>query len=210
MKKVIAAALVVLAVTLGARHLGHALPILGAHAPTSKASGPGPVTGQGPGHYTVQRFPAPGTCHVRMRSAGNPLPDAHCTPGATNPAVSQANLASTICRAGYTTSIRPGTSITNPEKQASARSYGYTGPFGAAEFDHLVSLELGGSPNDPRNLWIEPQSSGFTAAGFTLNPKDKVEHALNKAVCGGRVSLTAAQHAIATDWTTALTSLHVQ
>ena len=37
----------------------------------------------------------------------------------------------------------------------------------------------------------------------TPNPKDKVEDALNAAVCEGRVSLTAAQDAIAADWLTA-------
>ena len=37
----------------------------------------------------------------------------------------------------------------------------------------------------------------------TPNPKDKVENALNAAVCEGRVSLTAAQDAIAANWLTA-------
>jgi hypothetical protein len=62
------------------------------------------------------------------------------------------------------------------------------------ELDHLVPLELGGS-NDATNLWSERPP--------TPNPKDKVEDALNAAVCQGRVSLAAAQHAIAADWLTA-------
>ena len=62
------------------------------------------------------------------------------------------------------------------------------------ELDHLVPLELGGS-NDATNLWPEYPP--------TPNPKDKVENALNAAVCEGRVSLTAAQDAIAADWLTA-------
>ena len=37
----------------------------------------------------------------------------------------------------------------------------------------------------------------------TPNPKDKVEDKLNAAVCDGRVSLSAAQKAIAADWLTA-------
>jgi hypothetical protein len=36
----------------------------------------------------------------------------------------------------------------------------------------------------------------------TPNPKDKVENALNAAVCDGRVTLAAAQNAIASDWLT--------
>ena len=37
----------------------------------------------------------------------------------------------------------------------------------------------------------------------TPNPKDKVENALNAAVCDGHVALAAAQDAIASDWLTA-------
>jgi hypothetical protein len=62
------------------------------------------------------------------------------------------------------------------------------------ELDHLVPLELGGS-NDASNLWPEYPP--------TPNPKDKVEDALNAAVCGGRMKLAAAQIAIAADWLTA-------
>jgi len=63
-----------------------------------------------------------------------------------------------------------------------------------SELDHLVPLELGGS-NDITNLWPE--------VGRIPNPKDSVENALNHAVCDGRVRLTAAQNAIASDWLTA-------
>ena len=62
------------------------------------------------------------------------------------------------------------------------------------ELDHLVPLELGGS-NDATNLWPEYPP--------TPNPKDKVENALNAAVCDGRITLAAAQNAIAADWLTA-------
>jgi hypothetical protein len=64
------------------------------------------------------------------------------------------------------------------------------------EYDHLVPLELGGDPNDPRNLWVEP--------GASPNPKDGVESKLHQLVCEGRVPLAAAQEAIADDWTTAM------
>jgi len=55
---------------------------------------------------------------------------------------------------------------------------------------------------DPRNLWVQP--------GSIPNPKDSVENRLHTAVCTGKVTLGDAQHAIATDWTTALTVTGVQ
>jgi len=60
--------------------------------------------------------------------------------------------------------------------------------------DHLVSLELGGSPNSPHNLWPEP--------GGSPNPKDKLEGALHDLVCSHRMTLTDTQNAIARDWVT--------
>jgi hypothetical protein len=90
--------------------------------------------------------------------------------------------------------------VTSPEKRANAAAYRYTGSLAVAEYDHLVSLELGGDPNDPRNLWVEPNAT--SARGFA-NPKDAVEDRLNHAVCTGRVPLAAAQHVIAANWTTA-------
>src|SRR5213076_543381 len=47
-------------------------------------------------HYTVQQQPAASSCHYRY-IAGEPLENPACTPGAISPAVTQANLASTIC-----------------------------------------------------------------------------------------------------------------
>lgn len=59
-----------------------------------------------------------------------------------------------------------------------------------------MPLELGGDPNDPRNLWVQP--------GPSPNPKDDVELQLHDLVCQGTVPITIAQQAIATDWTTAV------
>ena len=152
--------------------------------------------GPGPTNYTYQPQPAPGTCHWRTADNGETLPDPNCTPGATNPKVTQDTLADTICKTGYTKSIRPPHDITDAEKRANAASYSYTGSFSDIEYDHLVPLELGGDPNDARNLWVEP--------GESPNPKDGIEHKLHQRVCAGTVPLAAAQQAVATDWTTAL------
>lgn len=70
-------------------------------------------------------------------------------------------------------------------------AYGVTG---VNELDHLVPLELGGS-SDVSNLWPEP--------GPIPNPKDRIENAVRRAVCAGKVPLALAQHAMAADWTTA-------
>ena len=162
------------------------------------AVGPGPES-----HYAVQAQPAPGSCHYGSDD-NQPLPDPNCTPGAVSPAVTQANLATTICRkGGYTSGVRPPVSVTDKEKIANAKSYGYTGSLGDAEYDHLVSLEIGGDPNDPQNLWIEPPSPGHRAGSGISNPKDKVEARLHTAVCTHQVTLAAAQQAIAHNWVTA-------
>ncbi|MBF6060645.1 hypothetical protein IU500_07620 [Nocardia terpenica] len=151
--------------------------------------GPGPT-----GTYVVE--PQPSDCHYQQSADGQTLPDSRCTPGATNPKVTPDTLDSTICKSGYTRSIRPPVSITDREKALNAKSYDYTGALSAAEYDHLIPLEVGGDPNDPRNLWVEP--------GASPNAKDSVENRLHQLVCARTVSLRAAQEAIATDWTTAL------
>lgn len=181
-------------------------PSTSASGSTSADQGSGRALAYGPGPqktYTVQAQPPAGSCHVGY-DHGQPLPDPACTPGALSPAVTQATLATTICRkGGYTGTIRPPVGITNKEKAANAKSYGYTGPLHDAEYDHLISLQLGGDPNDPRNLWVEPPSPGHKAGAGPNNPKDAVETRLHTAICNGQVTLAAAQKAIATDWETA-------
>src|SRR5664280_396308 len=88
------------------------------------------------GSHVVQPQPAPGSCHVRGNFPFN-MSDLHCTPGALNPAVTQATIGSTICRRGYTSTIRPSTSITGPEKLASIRAYGFHRGSSSFEYDHL-------------------------------------------------------------------------
>jgi hypothetical protein len=107
------------------------------------------------------------------------------TPGVLNPAVTQATIHSTICLAGWTRTVRPPVSYTNRLKVAQLRRYGLAGPRSAFQEDHLISLELGGSPTDPRNLWPEPYPR---AAGV-----DRIENELNHDVCAGKLSLAEAQ-----------------
>ncbi|WP_127356145.1 hypothetical protein [Actinacidiphila soli] len=193
------------------------IPVSGSDAKPSGTAAPAPSgsahalpVGAGPQtHYTVQAQPAAGSCHYRYDHK-EPLPDPVCTPGAVSPAVTQANLSTTICRkGGYTSGIRPSAYITGKEKAANAKSYGYTGSFRDAEYDHLLSLQLGGDPNDYRNLWVEAPDPGHRTGAGPNNNKDKVENRLHTAVCNHQVTLTAAQQAIATDWTTAETVLGI-
>jgi hypothetical protein len=148
----------------------------------------------------VQTQPAAGSCHP-VGSGLNQRPDRRCTPGTVNPAVTQSTIGSTICKSGWTASVRPSESITAAEKLASLRAYGES-PASRFEYDHFVPLELGGAVNDSRNLWPEPDYPG--RHGFYLNPKDRVETSLKHRVCDGRMTLAAAQHEIASNWVPAL------
>jgi hypothetical protein len=126
----------------------------------------------------------------------NGLPDPGCTPGAVDPAVTQANIQQTICASGYTAKVRPPTSYTSPLKVTLMAAYGFADqrPLDY-ELDHLISLELGGAPRDPANLWPELWT-GTTGA----RQKDVVENFLKAQVCRGALSLAEAQRQIATDW----------
>ncbi|MEU2869435.1 hypothetical protein ABZ769_09535 [Streptomyces olivoreticuli] len=186
-------------------------PSTSASGSTSPSTGGGAIpVGQGPQPaYTVQKQPDPGTCHYQYTANKQPLPDSKCTPGATNPKVTQATLKTTICSSGYTKGIRPPVNITGREKTANAASYGYKGSLRDYEYDHLISLQLGGDPNDPRNLWVEPPSPGHKEGAGPNNPKDVVETKLKNAICSGKTDLVKAQQAIAHDWTTALKTLGI-
>jgi hypothetical protein len=147
----------------------------------------------------VQRQPSSGSCHA-TGSGLYALPDSRCTPGAVNPSVTQRTIRSTICRGGWTATVRPSVSVTEPEKFASMEAYGARGSASRYEYDHLVPLELGGAVNDPRNLW--PQLD-YPSHGFYLNPKDRLENVLHRLVCHGSIGLSRAQRMIATDWVAA-------
>jgi hypothetical protein len=148
----------------------------------------------------VQRQPPPAFCHA-IGGGLYERPDPRCTPGAANPAVTQATIGSTICRTGWTATVRPPESVTYREKRASMAAYGLHGASSRYEYDHYVPLELGGAVNDARNLWPEPDYAG--REGFYANPKDRLENTLRRMVCDGSMSLSRAQRAIAGDWVSA-------
>lgn len=143
--------------------------------------------------HDLKKANVTGTTRCAYRDGGR-LPDPHCTPGSINPAVTQADIRSTICRKGWTRTVR------QPEKVTERYKYGVSYPaYGLpgnerAVLDDLIPLEVGGR-SAPANWWPQQRQSSYV--------KDKVEDVLNHAVCSGRVTLAAAQAAIASDWLTA-------
>src|ERR1035437_3746664 len=129
-------------------------------------------------------------------------PDPALTPGALNPAVTQATIGSTICVSGWTATIRPSSSYTTRLKIAQIVAYGYSDTSTSAyEEDHLISLELGGAPSDPRNLWPEPYTMSLADGRPTgARTKDTFESKLKKDVCAGTISLAEAQADIGVYW----------
>jgi hypothetical protein len=107
------------------------------------------------------------------------------TPGVLNPDVTQATIGSTICVTGWTRTIRPPTEYTNALKRKQMRAYRETGAASDYQEDHLISLELGGHPTDPRNLWPEPYPRAAKV--------DTIENDLNQQVCDGSLTLAEAQ-----------------
>src|SRR5258708_5508697 len=125
-----------------------------AAAPPARTSAGGLAYGSA-GARVVQPQPAAGSC--RRRGSGlDALPDPRCTPGALNPAVTQASIGATICRRGWTATVRPSQSITGPEKRASIAAYGYGAPISVYEYDPHVSLQLRGALHGPAHPRAAP------------------------------------------------------
>jgi hypothetical protein len=129
-------------------------------------------------------------------------PDPALTPGALNPDVTQATIGSTICVSGWTATIRPPSSYTSPLKVEQIAEYGYTDTSTADyEEDHLIPLELGGAPADPRNLWPEPDTATLPdGRDAGAGVKDRLETSLKREVCAGQITLAAAQAEIGIHW----------
>ena len=141
-----------------------------------------------------------GFTSLKAQAADWTLPNSKVTPGAINSDVNQNNIKDNICKANWTSTIRPPVSYTNKLKfsQMSKDYKNLVQIFGSDptkyEEDHLISLQLGGSPTDPKNLWPQPYD------GNNARKKDVVETKLKILVCSGKIRLSVAQKAIAKNW----------
>lgn len=121
-----------------------------------------------------------------------PLPSPIYTPGA----VDATKTTEILCAKGYSTkSVRPPASYTDKLKREQMKAWGLPGNAGDYEEDHLISLELGGDPKSPKNLWPEAYLPKPGA-----REKDKLEDRLHKCVCSGKTKLEDAQQMIRTNW----------
>lgn len=136
----------------------------------------------------MARIPANPTPHCKSDQG---LPDATCTPGSV---ITKSK--DDICNNVSTSSIRPISEYTDKLKVAQIVEYGWhdNDPSDYEE-DHLISLEIGGNPDDTANLWPEPHSGVYGSL-----VKDKVENWLHKQICDGSMTPEEAQQGIASDW----------
>jgi hypothetical protein len=133
------------------------------------------------GSTTTPNTPGPGLPSII-------LPDPTVTPGAFNVNVRQSTIRKTICKSGWTATIRPPVSYTNALKIQQMILYEETGSPSGYEEDHFIPLELGGAPRDPKNLWPEPHSQSKLS--------DPLENKLKRQVCKGLMNLAQARAAI--------------
>src|SRR5665213_3546256 len=86
-------------------------------------------------------------CSAAAYNEAGGLPNKLLTPGAINPAVTQANIKSTICVIGWTATVRPPATYTNQLKYSQLHSgYNLGGDLNLRDYeeDHIVPLETGG------------------------------------------------------------------
>jgi hypothetical protein len=128
------------------------------------------------------------------------LPNPAWQPGAYNPDVTQETIQTTICMSGYSKKIRPPLSYTEDLKRKQIAQYGYSDTnLANYEEDHLIALEDGGHPTDPKNLWPQPRYTTPWAAP----QKDTLENVLHQMICSRALPLDTARQALATDWVAA-------
>jgi hypothetical protein len=134
---------------------------------------------------------ASATTHAHTSSfVGQPAlyPDPKLTPGATNPDVTQANIAENICKIGWSTKEVRDTQTTPAQKTTTYKTYGIphpknnTGANQVCELDHLISIENGGA-DSLDNIWPECGPDGVPLAKRYFKLKDAVENFVHNGIC---------------------------
>ena len=136
-------------------------------------------------------------------------PDPVSSPGAANPDITQHNIQDTICSRRWSTKqIRPPSAYTSKLKRKQLRQYGDTVHQTRAELinpntgkldttrcvmhsdnmacyeeDHIISLEAGGNPTDPRNLFPEAYNTRVGGVIMGAHQKDVVEGFIHDEIC---------------------------
>lgn len=102
-----------------------------------------------------------------------------------NPDVSQATIDTTICKSGWSTSVRPARGWAYRQKVILIRAKPHHYSPAGYVADHKMPIELGGAPHDRANIQLQTKAAG--------RRKDLVENHLHRAVCSGKLTLDAAQ-----------------
>ena len=179
---------------------------------------------------------------VRPHSIGPAeiYPDPIRTPGAANPQVTQRDIRDTICSRRWSTKlIRPPAGYTSRLKRKQLWEYGdtvhqtraalinpstgkldttlcvaHSDNMACYEEDHLIPLEDGGDPTDPRNRWPEPYNTQVGGTIMGAHQKDIVEGFIHDEICYGipgskknsyipattSITLRRGQEILAGDW----------
>lgn len=130
------------------------------------------------------------------------MPDPHCTPGGVNPSVSLTVLKDRRWRTRFVRNC----AVSEAQKHIAYRWYDIEKPRinsnqrQVCELDHLVPLELGGA-DGMGNIWPQCGPDAVALNERYFKQKDRVENYLAEQVKTGAMSLIAAQHGIASDWT---------
>lgn len=167
-------------------------------------------------------------------------PDPLITPGAANPQVTQRNIGETICSRRWSTKlIRPPAGYTSKLKRKQLREYGdtvhqaraqlinpstgkvdttrcvpHSDNMACYEEDHLIPLEDGGHPTDPKNLFPEAYNTRVGGTIMGAHQKDVVEGFIHDEICYGipyskknsyipattSITLKRGQEILAGDW----------
>lgn len=136
---------------------------------------------------TILRPPLPLGIDGRL-----PPPDVR---GSIDARITQGNIGRTICRPGYSRSMRPSYGVTGPLKRRMMQAQYPDGRLADYELDHLIPISLGGAPFDAGNLWLQPRRGQANA-----DDKNALAFVLWRLVCEHRLPLATAQRAISRDW----------
>lgn len=110
-----------------------------------------------------------------------------------NPDVRQDTIPQTICRPGYSTTVRPSTSYTNAIKFSLMEQSGIQREEARDwALDHRLAIGLGGHPRALDNLQLLPSTEN--------SRKSRIEAKMICYVCTGAIPLHQAQSELLHDW----------